>query len=48
MKGVALSVRPKRTKLDYDHGNIIYQMFSSAAAGVKNTVSVFVLARARK
>ena len=28
-------------KLDYNHGNITYQMFSLAAAGVKNTVSVF-------
>ena len=28
-------------KLDYDHGNITYQMFSLAVAGVKNTVSVF-------
>ena len=25
---------PTRAKLDYDHGNITYQMFSSAAAGV--------------
>ena len=30
-----------RTKLEYDHGNITYQMFSLAAAGVKITVSVF-------
>ena len=37
-----------RTKLDYDHGNITYQMFSLAAVGVMNTVSVFFLARARK
>ena len=28
-------------KLDYAHGNITYQMFSLAAAGVMNTVSVF-------
>ena len=28
-------------KLDYNHGNITYQMFSLAAARVKNTVSVF-------
>ena len=25
----------------HDHGNITYQMFSSAAPGVMNTVSVF-------
>ena len=37
MEGVLLSVRPK---LDSDHGNITYQMFFSAAAGVMNTVSV--------
>ena len=48
VEGVPLSVRPTRTKLDYDHGNTTYQMFSSAAAGVMNTVSVFFLARARK
>ena len=49
VEGVSLSVRPTRTKLDYDHGNTTYQMFSSAAAGVMNTVSVFFfLARARK
>ena len=41
MEGVPLSVRPTRTKLDYDHGNTTYQMFSSAAAGVMNSVSVF-------
>ena len=41
MEGVPLRVRPTRTKLDCDHGNITYQMFSSAAAGVMNTVSVF-------
>ena len=41
MEGVSLSVRPTRTKLDYDHGNTTYQMFSSAAAGVMNSVSVF-------
>ena len=41
MEGVPPSVRPTRAKLDYDHGNITYQMFSSAAAGVMNTVSVF-------
>ena len=41
MEGVPLSVRPTRTKLDYDHGNISYQVFSSAAARVMNTVSVF-------
>ena len=41
VEGVTPSVRPTRTKLDYDHGNIAYQMFSSAAAGVMNTVSVF-------
>ena len=35
-------MRPKRTKLDYDHGNITYEMFSSAAAGVMNTVLVFL------
>ena len=28
----------------HDHGNITYQMFSSAAPGVMNTVSVFFLA----
>ena len=28
-------------RLDYDHGNITYRMFSSVAAGVMNTVSVF-------
>ena len=33
-----------RTELDYDHGNITYQMFSLAAAGVMNTVSVFFMA----
>ena len=48
VEGVQVSVRPTRTKLDNDHGNITYQMFSSAAAGVMNTVSVFFLARARK
>ena len=32
---------PTRTKLDYDHGNITYEMFSSAAAGVMNTVFFF-------
>ena len=48
VEGVSLSVRPTRTKLDYDHGNTTYQMFSSAAAGVMNTVSVFFLARVRK
>ena len=37
----APSVRPTRAKLDYDHGNITYQMFPSAAAGVINTLSVF-------
>ena len=41
VEGVTPSVRPTRTKLDYDHGNIAYQMFSSAAAGVMNTVLVF-------
>ena len=41
MEGVSPSVQPTRTKLDHDHGNITYQMFSSAAAGVMNTVSVF-------
>ena len=41
VEGVQVSVRPTRTKLDNDHGNITYQMFSSAAAGVMNTVSVF-------
>ena len=35
VEGVPLSVRPTRTKLDYDHGNITYEMFSSAAAGVR-------------
>ena len=34
-------MRPTRTKLDYDHGNITYQLFFSAAAGVMKTVSVF-------
>ena len=48
VQGVPPSVRPTRTKFDYDHGNITYQMFSSAAAGVMNTVSVFFLAWARK
>ena len=48
VEGVPPSVRPTRTKLDYDHGNITYQMFSTAAAGVMNTVSVFLLAKARK
>ena len=38
MEGVPLSVWPTKTKLDYDHGNITYEMFSSAAAGVLNTV----------
>ena len=38
VEGVSLSVRPTRTKLDYDHGNTTYQMFSSAAAGVMNSV----------
>ena len=42
MQGVPPSVRPTRTKFDYDHGNITYQMFSSAAAGVLNTVSGFL------
>ena len=28
-------------KLDYNHGNITFQMFSLAAARVKKTVSVF-------
>ena len=42
MEGVPLRVRPTRTKLDYDHGSITYQMFSSTAAGVVNTVSVFL------
>ena len=37
-------MRPTRTELDFDHGNITYQMFSLAAAGVMNTVSVFFLA----
>ena len=32
--GVPPSVRPMRAKLDYDHGSITYQLFSSAAAGV--------------
>ena len=41
MEGVPPSVRPTRTKLDYDHGNITYQMLFSDAAGVMNTVSVF-------
>ena len=41
VEGVPPSVRPTRTKLDYDHGNITYQMFSTAAAVVMNTVSVF-------
>ena len=41
VEGVPPSVRPTRTKLDYDHSNITYQMFSSAADGVMNTVSVF-------
>ena len=41
VEGVPPSVRPTRTKLDYDHGNITYQMFFSEAAGVMNTVSVF-------
>ena len=41
VEGVQVSVRPTRTKLDNDHGNITYQMFSLAAARVKNTVSVF-------
>ena len=41
MVGVPPSVRPTRTKFDYDHGNITYQMFFSAAAGVMNTVPVF-------
>ena len=41
MEGVPLRVRPTRAKLNYDHGNITYEMFSSAAAGVMNTVSVF-------
>ena len=36
-----VDVRPTLTKLDYDHGTITYQMFSLAAARVKNTVSVF-------
>ena len=40
VEGVPPTVRQTRTKLDYDHGNITYQMFSLAAAGVKNTVSV--------
>ena len=50
VEGVSLSVRPTRTKLDYDHGNTTYQMFSSATAGVMNSVSVFFffLARARE
>ena len=39
--GVPPSVRPTRTKLDYYYGNIIYQEFSSATAGVMNTVSGF-------
>ena len=36
-------MRPTRTKLDYDYGNITctYQMFSSAAAGVMKTVWIF-------
>ena len=38
---VSLSVRPTRTKLDYGHGNISYQTFSSAAAVVMNTVTLF-------
>ena len=41
VEGVPPSVRPTRTKLDYDHSNIDYQMYSSAASGVMNTVSVF-------
>ena len=41
MEGIPPSVRPTRMKLDYNHGNITYQMFSLTAAGVKNTVSVF-------
>ena len=41
VEGIPPSVRPTRRKLDYDHGTITYQMFSSAAAGVMNTVSVF-------
>ena len=36
VEGVPPSVRPTRTKLDYDHGNITYQMFFSGAAGVHN------------
>ena len=39
--GVPPSVRPTRANLDYDHGNMPYQMFSSAAVGVMNTMSVF-------
>ena len=38
MEGVPLRERPTKTKLDYDHGNITYQMFPSAAAGVMNVV----------
>ena len=41
VEGEPPSVRPTRTKLDYDHGNITYQMFFSEAAGVMTTVSVF-------
>ena len=41
MEGVPPSVRPTKTKLDYDHSNITYKMSCSAAAGVMNTVSVF-------
>ena len=50
VQGVPPSVRPTRTKFDYDHGNITYQMFSSASAGVKILCRFFsdFLARARK
>ena len=41
VEGVPPSVQPMRTKLDYARGNITYQMFSLAAAGVMDTVSVF-------
>ena len=41
MEGVPLSVRPTRTKLDYDYGNITYEIFSLAAAEVMNTVLFF-------
>ena len=48
VEGVPLSVRPTRAKLDYGHGKITYQIFSSAAAGAMSTVPVFFLAGRRK